>query len=78
MIVPIAPYNLSTRPLIVPSESEIRIQEVEGRQSVLVIDGQHEERVEDDILYFTRSPRTARFIRFKENFYERVREKFLR
>jgi NAD+ kinase len=78
VIVPIAPYKLSTRPIVVPADSEIRIREVEGRGSLLVIDGQREIAVEDEELTFTRSPRTARFIRFNTNFYERVREKFLR
>lgn len=78
VIVPIAPYKLSTRPMVVPADSEIRINEVEGRESLLVIDGQREIKLEDDELTFTRSSRTARFIRFHTNFYERVREKFLR
>ena len=78
VIVPIAPYKLSTRPLVVPADKEIRIHEVEGRASILVIDGQHETRVEEETISFTRSPKTARFIRFNTNFYERVRAKFLR
>jgi len=78
VIVPIAPYKLSTRPFVVPAVNEIRIQEVEGRESILVIDGQHEVTVGEETIYFTRSRRTARFIRFRSNFYERVREKFLR
>jgi len=78
VIVPIAPYKLSTRPLVVPANSEIRIEEAEKRESILVIDGQYEEILEDDVLYFTRSTKTARFIRFNGNFYHRVREKLLR
>ena len=78
VIVPIAPYKLSTRPLVVPATSEIRIEEVERRESILVIDGQYEERLEKDVLYFTRSTKTAKFIRFNGNFYQRVREKLLR
>jgi len=78
VVVPIAPYKLSTRPMVVPATSEIRILETEGRESILVIDGQDEETVGEDVLHFTRSPNTARFVRFSENFYERVREKFLR
>jgi len=78
VIVPIAPYKLSSRPFVVSAASEIRIEEVQGRESILVIDGQHEDRIHDDILTFTRSHTTARFIRFNKNFYERVREKFLR
>ena len=78
VIVPIAPYKLSTRPLVVPADKEIRIYEVEGRASILVIDGQHETRIGEETISFTRSPKTARFIRFNTNFYERVRDKFLR
>jgi len=78
VIVPIAPYKLSTRPLVVPSTHEIRIQEAEGRESILVVDGQNEITVGEETITFTRSSETARFIRFHQNFYERVREKFLR
>ncbi len=78
VIVPIAPYKLSSRPMVVSATSDIRIHEVEGRESILVIDGQREIPIEDDIINFSRSPKTARFIRFQTNFYERVRDKFLR
>ena len=78
VIVPIAPYKLSTRPFVIPASSEITIKEINGRETILVIDGQHQETLGDDVLTFTRSPKTARFIRFNDNFYERVREKFLR
>jgi len=78
VVVPIAPYKLSSRPLIVPATSVIKIRETEGRESILVIDGQHEERIENDEVVFFRSPHTARFIRFRKTFYDRVREKFLR
>lgn len=78
VIVPIAPYKLSSRAMVVPATSEITIQEVDGRESILVIDGQHEITIAEETISFTRSPQTARFVRFQTNFYERVREKFLR
>lgn len=78
VIVPIAPYRISTRPMVVPADATIRIRETRGRETLLVVDGQREVRLEENEVTFTRSSRTARFIRLHTNFYERVREKFLR
>ena len=77
LIVPIAPYKLSARPLVVPSSSIITIKIMEShRNSVLVIDGQEEYEVtSNDELSFAKDETPARFIRFEPNFYKSIEEK---
>ena len=77
IIVPIAPFKLSARPIVVPVNSRITIEILEEKpNSILVLDGQYEKEVfKDDMLYFTVSEKTANFIRFKSNFYERFNKK---
>ncbi|WP_455392054.1 NAD(+)/NADH kinase [[Eubacterium] cellulosolvens] len=77
IIVPIAPFKLSARPLVVPSKSIIIVKLLEPhRNSVLVIDGQAEyELTPDDIVSFTRSELSAEFVRFEPNFYRTIEEK---
>ncbi len=77
IIVPIAPFKLSARPLVVPSLSTITIKILgPKRNSVLVIDGQAEYKITpNDVLTFTRSEKFAEFIRFEPNFYRLIEEK---
>jgi len=77
IIVPIAPFKLSARPLVVPSTSKISIRFLGGRcTSILVIDGQVEyELTEKDELIFTHAETSAQFIRFHPNFYRLIEEK---
>ena len=77
IIVPIAPFKLSTRPLVVPSNSSISVKLMEPkRKSVLVIDGQVQyEITPNDIVQFTKAKQSAEFIRFEPNFYRLIEEK---
>lgn len=77
IIVPIAPFKLSARPIVVSSSSMISIQLLQSRRnSVLVIDGQEDYEVTpDDLLKFTISEIPAEFIRFDPNFYRLIEEK---
>lgn len=77
IIVPLAPFKLSARPLVVPCNSTITIKLQEpGRNSVLVIDGQVEyELTPDDVVSFTRSELIAEFVRFEPSFYKSIEEK---
>jgi NAD+ kinase len=77
LIVPIAPFKLSARPLVVPSTSEVSIEIIgTKRNSILVIDGQVKYKlVDNDILTFTRAKTSAEFIRFQPNFYRLIDEK---
>jgi len=77
IIVPIAPFKLSARPLVVSSNSTITIRLKEPkRSSVLVIDGQVEYKIStEDTLTFSRADSDAEFIRFEPNFYKLIEEK---
>jgi NAD+ kinase len=77
LIVPIAPFKLSARPLVVPSNSTITIELMGPKKnSILVIDGQVEYKlITNDILTFTSADIHAEFIRFHPNFYKLIEEK---
>lgn len=77
IIVPIAPFKLNTRALIVPCEAKIEIHLLEEKPSVLVLDGQYEKVVNaGDRLEFSASDKIARFIRFKPAYYDLLRKQF--
>ena len=78
-IVPISSFSLSTRPIVVPDSSEIEIRPLDGKESLLVIDGQ--QTIETDgkeSIHFSRSDKKAEFVRFERNFYKRVWKKLIR
>lgn len=77
LIVPIAPFKLSARALVIPSTSVITIELMgQKRNSLLVIDGQVEYKlVTNDVLTFTRAETNAEFVRFHPNFYRLIEEK---
>ena len=77
VIIPIAPFKLSARPMVIPIDSKVTIKHLEPkRTSLLVLDGQFEYKINtDDKLKFTRSDSPAKFIKFEPDFYKRVGEK---
>jgi NAD+ kinase len=71
IIVPIAPFKLSARALVVSNESTLEVDLLEPKPSVMVLDGQYEKPVtHGDKITFTGSKKVARFIRFKPSFYD--------
>jgi NAD+ kinase len=84
LIIPIAPFKLSARPLVVPQSCEIEIKvatsagklESEENPILLVLDGQYVREVsERDMLKFTVSEEPARLIKFESDFYKKLAEK---
>ena len=76
VIAPIAPFKLAARPMVVPAGSRIKVELIEPRSCVLVLDGQDEVELKgDEVLELTTSENVAEFIRFGDNFYKRIREK---
>lgn len=78
VIVPLAPFKLSSRPWVVPAESEILVElTVPKKEAVLVIDGQYTRNIkEDDTIIITKADKPARFVKTREDgFYEKVRSK---
>ncbi len=75
VIVPICPFKLSIRPLVVPSDSRIRIRIAEPeKEAIVVVDGQVKKKIsQNNEVLVTKSENKAYFARIKErNFYEKV------
>ncbi|MCI0497918.1 MAG: NAD(+)/NADH kinase [Thermoplasmata archaeon] len=79
IIVPIAPFKLAARPLVVADDSTVEVKLLEDKDALLVLDGQIKRQIgADSTLRFLLSDRTARFIRFDTDFYTRFRRKIAR
>jgi NAD+ kinase len=78
VIVPLAPFKMSARAVVVPSNRRISVSLMDGKPSKLVLDGQFEETVgPEDSIEFGASERPASFVRFSPDFYAHVRRKLL-
>ena len=78
LVVPMAPYKYLTRPFLVPASSKITVENVMDRGCMIVLDGQSEVGMEGGTsVQFMMSPNKARMIRFRDDFYSRVREKLV-
>lgn len=77
LIVPICPFKLGARPIVVSNKSEIKVKLLrEGKKAVAVIDGQFEEEFTyPEELVFKKSDSHAYFVRLNKDFYKKVREK---
>jgi len=76
IIVPIAAYRLGARPLIIPSKYTIHAKLTGNPEAVMVIDGQDEIMVTiEDSIILKQSGNPVELVRFKDNFFERVRTK---
>ena len=79
VLAPLAPFNLHSRPMVVPSPSMVEVSVTEERYPGLaVIDGQHEIHFRTRTkVELTESDSPARFVRMGGTFYERLRQKFI-
>jgi NAD+ kinase len=76
LLVPLAPYLLSSRPYLISSERRIEIKLESSKPAHLVIDGQRTvELGTDDVLEVKKSPFPARFVDADRNFFEKVDNK---
>ena len=76
IIVPIAAYRIGARPLVIPSNYEITAKLTGNPEAVMVLDGQEEILITvDDNIKFKKSSKPVEVVRFKDNFFERVRNK---
>ncbi len=76
LIVPMAPYKLGSRPLILPANYEISAKINGYPEAVMVIDGKEEIFIKgDDKIEFKASNNPAKLIRFSKNFFDRLRNK---
>ncbi len=78
VIVPLAPFKISARAVVVPSNRRLSVCLMDDKPSKLVLDGQVEEYLAPGTtVEFSASERPAEFIRFRSDFYENLREKLL-
>jgi NAD+ kinase len=78
VVVPVAPFKLSSRPWIIPSDSEITIKlSSPKKEAVIAIDGQKSYRIKpEDTVKLKKSRYPARFVRVSDTcFYEKVQRK---
>ena len=79
VLTPIAPFNLHSRPMVIPADSVAQISTTEQHYpGLVVIDGQHEVHFRQrTTVELTRSDMSAYFVRMGEGFYEKLRRKFI-
>lgn len=67
------------RSIIFPADSALRIDVLRPRRTLVIIDGQHRRAVDSEFtqLTVTRSKHTTSFLRFGEDFYNRLRSRLL-
>lgn len=84
VVSPIAAFRLGARPLVVPYSSTIKITLLERRSgdekpARVVVDGHHGVDIAANTVVTVKpSGRRARFIRFADGFYDRIRTKLTR
>lgn len=75
-IVPMAPLRLSARAIVVPGHAKTIIQTITRRKSLIVLDGYYGPNITDrDKVEITQSKRYAYLIKFKRDFFQKVRRK---
>ena len=76
-LVPLAPFSLSSRPMVLPPDSVLQLRILQReKEGVIVVDGQHEEELrQGDMLTFWASEDRARFVRFRQQFYHRLKSR---
>lgn len=78
VFVPMAPFKFTARPMVVPTSSTITVELMLEKGCLLVIDGQKEYHIPGrSRLDFSLSKNYGRFIRFEDNFYERMHDKLV-
>jgi NAD+ kinase len=76
-LVPLAAFSLSSRPMVLPPDSilQVRILQRE-KDAIIVVDGQYEEEMhEGDSLTLYASDERARFVRFQQQFFHRLKSR---
>lgn len=76
-LVPLAAFSLSSRPMVLPPDSvlQMRIMQRE-KEAIIVVDGQHEQEMrQGDTLTLWASEERARFVRFRQQFYHRLKSR---
>lgn len=78
VLTPVCPVNL-IRPIVFPSNSSITVEVLKPRAAKIVIDGDYQKNIGDGETKITAriSENKSRFIRFKPDFYRRLKDRLL-
>lgn len=76
-LVPLAAFSLSSRPMVLPPETVLQVRTLQSeKEAVVVVDGQHEEEMHaGDTLTLYASEERARFVRFRQQFFHRLKSR---
>ena len=79
LLVPIAAFRYSSRPIILPTSAKVTIEATMPEKGcLLVVDGQREIPVDGgSVIELSRSPECFRLIEMDTDFYQKVREKLV-
>ncbi len=78
VLTPICPLT-DFRPIVFPADSKITVQVLKPKETLVLIDGQHSRIVKSRLpsITITRSKQVTTFIRFRENFYHRLKSRLI-
>jgi NAD+ kinase len=78
VLTPVCPLSVF-RPVVFPADSRLTIDVIRPKKVLIVVDGHHRQPLSSKALSLTitRSKHETSFIRFKENFYHRLRSRLL-
>lgn len=78
VVVPLAPFKLSSRPWAVPAKSKIKVELLlPDKEAEVVVDGQYSRVIgPSDVIRIEKAATPARFVRIREDgFYDKVKSK---
>lgn len=79
VVVPLNPFDMATKPHVVPVDEPVRIKLTEeDKAALIVLDGRGEHHVDrkDEIAVYPSETR-AKLISFKDNFYDKIKQKLV-
>lgn len=76
-LVPLAAFSLASRPMVLPTDTVVQLRILQReKEAVVVLDGQHEEEMQQgDTLTLFASEERARFVRFRQQFFHRLKSR---
>ena len=78
VLTPICPLT-DFRPVVFPADANLTVEIAKPKRTLVLIDGQHTQLIQSRLpsVTITRSEHETSFIRFGENFYDRLRSRLL-
>jgi len=76
VLTPVIPLSIF-HPIVFPSNSELTIEIIKSRGTQILVDGHHRQIATSKLprIKITRSKYETSFIRFRHNFYDRLRNR---